>query len=503
MKNRFFAFLMAACVACLLTMTACSAAEAPAAGSGVDQNTAARTSEPQPVNAFTDIPANAWYAGAADYVHKNELMNGVGEGRFAPEETLTRAMLVTILWRQAEKPVVNYLMQFSDVPEEQWYSEAVRWAASEKLVAGYGDGRFGTDDPITQGQLNLIFQRYTDQPVTDGIPGFDGSSKPATRAQAAAAVMNYAQLPQQTPSGGKILVAYFSATGNTRPVAEKVAEVTDGDLFEIVPAQPYTAADLNYNTDCRANAEQNDPDARPAIANAVEDMERYDVVLLGYPIWWGRAPKIIHTFLETYDLSGKTIAAFCTSGGSGHEDATLRDYEPNATWLEGRRFSGASQVEDWVNGLDLPKTGDAEADKMYLQINDTVWTASLEDNPSVSAWRELLAKGPLTVDMSDYGGFEKVGGIGTTLPQTNRQITAKPGDIILYQGNSVTIYYGENTWNFTRLGHIDGVSEAELREALKAGGGNVSVTFSLDGPTGGGAVRASDFEAKTVAQQRP
>ena len=140
---------------------------------------------------------------------------------------------------------------------------------------------------------------------------------------------------------------------------------------------------------------------------------------------------------------------------------------------------------------------------MYLQINDTVWTASLEDNPSVSAWRELLAKGPLTVDMSDYGGFEKVGGIGTTLPQTNRQITAKPGDIILYQGNSVTIYYGENTWNFTRLGHIDGVSEAELREALKAGGGNVSVTFSLDGPTGGGAVRASDFEAKTVAQQRP
>ena len=215
--------------------------------------------------------------------------------------------------------------------------------------------RFGTDDPIIQEHLGLIFQRYTDQSVTDGIPGFDGSSKPAIRAQAAAAVMNYGQLPQQDTCGGKVLVAYFSATGNTRPVAEKVAELTGGDLFEIVPAQPYTAADLNYNTDCRANAEQNDPNARPAIANAVEDMGRYDVVLIGYPIWWGRVPKIIHTFLETYDLSGKTVAAFCTSGSSPHEDATIRGYEPDAVWLEGRRFSGTSQVEDWVNGLGLTK----------------------------------------------------------------------------------------------------------------------------------------------------
>ena len=285
--------------------------------------------------------------------------------------------------------------------------------------------------------------------------------------------------PAAAPGGGRVLVAYFSATGNTRLVAEKVAEATGGDLFEIVPERPYSAADLDYSTDCRANAEQNDPDARPAIAGAVEDMGQYDVVLIGYPIWWGKAPKIIHTFLETYDLSGKTVATFCTSGGSGHEDATLRGYEPEATWLEGRRFSGTSQVEEWVNGLDLPKAVGEEANQMYVQIGGTVWAATLEDNPSVTAWKELLAKGPLTVDMSDYGGFEKVGGIGTDLPQTNRQITARPGDIILYQGSSATIYYGENTWNFTPLGHIDGVMESELREVLDAGGGNVSVTFSL------------------------
>jgi len=134
---------------------------------------------------------------------------------------------------------------------------------------------------------------------------------------------------------------------------------------------------------------------------------------------------------------------------------------------------------------------------MYLQIGNTVWTATLEDNPSATAWKGLLAKGPLTVDMSDYGGFEKVGSIGTALAQTNRQITTRPGDIILYQGSSVTIYYDQNTWNFTLLGHIDGVTEAELRQVLQAGGGNVSVTFSLERPGDSGA-GVFNFEARSV-----
>ncbi len=290
-------------------------------------------------------------------------------------------------------------------------------------MGGYGDGRFGTNDPITQEQLKLIFQRYTDQSVTDGIPGFDGSARHATRAQAAAAVMNYARLSRQGTTGGKVLVAYFSATGNTRSVAEKVAEATGGDLFEIVPAQPYTAADLNYNTDCRANAEQNDPDARPAISSTVENMERYDAVLIGYPIWWGRAPKIIHTFLETYDLSGKTIATFCTSGGSPHEDATLRDYEPNAAWLEGRRFSGMSQVEDWVNGLDLTKSkedhtvGVFDFDSRTVTLNsgyemplNGLGTYSLHGETCINSVKSALRSGVRLIDTaSAYGNEEEVG----------------------------------------------------------------------------------------------
>ena len=422
MKKRFLSFSMAACMVFLLTMTAC-AAEVPAAGGGADLDRAKLTSESQPASAFTDVSADAWYAEAVEYCRQNDLMNGTSDTTFAPEETLTRAMLVTILWRQAERPVVNYLMRFSDVPEDQWYSEAVRWAASEQLVNGYGDGRFGPDDPIIQEHLSLIFQRYTNQPVTQGIPGFDGSSKPATRAQAAAAVMNYARLPQQDPSGGKVLVAYFSATGNTRPVAEKAAELTGGDLFEIIPTQPYTAADLNYNTDCRANAEQNDPDARPAIANAVENMGQYDAVLIGYPIWWGRAPKIIHTFLDTYDLNGKTVATFCTSGSSPHEDATIRGCEPDAVWLEGRRFSGTSQVEEWVSSLDLPRTeedntvGIFNLEKKTVTLNsgyemplNGLGTYSLHGETCVNSVKSALASGVRLIDTaSAYGNEEEVG----------------------------------------------------------------------------------------------
>lgn len=165
-----------------------------------------------------------------------------------------------------------------------------------------------------------------------------------------------APLETEAPQDGKVLVAYFSATGNTRPLAEYAADILGADLYEIVPAQPYTADDLNYNKDCRANDEQNDDNARPAIETAVADMAQYDTVFIGYPIWWGRAPKIIHTFLESYDLSGKTIVTFSTSGGSGHEDATIRDYEPDATWQEGRRFAAGTDrdaVADWLASLAL------------------------------------------------------------------------------------------------------------------------------------------------------
>lgn len=159
--------------------------------------------------------------------------------------------------------------------------------------------------------------------------------------------------------GSRILVAYFSATGNTEGAAQKLAEGLGADLYEIVPEIPYTSEDLNYSdSNSRSSVEMNDPDARPGISGAVENMEQYDVVLLGYPIWWGEAPRIMNTFIESYDFSGKTLAAFCTSASSGfgRSDSALREAADSSAWLDGIRFSSSASAEEileWANGLGI------------------------------------------------------------------------------------------------------------------------------------------------------
>lgn len=163
---------------------------------------------------------------------------------------------------------------------------------------------------------------------------------------------------EETPEGG-VLVAYFSATGNTEGIAQHLQSILDADLYEIVPEVAYTDEDLNYSNDsCRANQEQNDPAARPAITGTLEHPENYDVVFLGYPIWWGQAPKVMYTFLESYDLGDATIVPFCTSGSSGIGGSLddLHALAPEATWLDGQRFSGGAsqdEVAQWVDSLDL------------------------------------------------------------------------------------------------------------------------------------------------------
>lgn len=157
----------------------------------------------------------------------------------------------------------------------------------------------------------------------------------------------------------KILVAYFSATGTTKGVAEHIANGLNADIYEIVPEEAYTDADLDYNdNNSRTTIEMNDADARPAISGSVENMEQYDIIFVGYPIWWGEAPRIVSTFMESYDFSGKTIVPFCTSGGSGigSSASNLERLTSGATWLDGRRLNGSDSqdtVMEWVNSLDL------------------------------------------------------------------------------------------------------------------------------------------------------
>lgn len=165
--------------------------------------------------------------------------------------------------------------------------------------------------------------------------------------------------PDPTPSGGRALVVYFSCTNTTKGIADRIVEMTDAATWRINPEVAYTSEDLNYNnSSSRANREQNDPSARPAIKGKCENLADYDVVFLGYPIWWGKAPKVIFTFLESHDLAGKTVVPFCTShsSGIGSSDTDLHRLAAGAEWKQGRRFGGSESketIEKWIESMDL------------------------------------------------------------------------------------------------------------------------------------------------------
>ncbi len=148
---------------------------------------------------------------------------------------------------------------------------------------------------------------------------------------------------------GKKLVAYFSASGVTAGLAKRLAEAIGADLFEICPEVPYTNADLDWqNPKSRSSVEMNDLSFRPAIAEKKDNMEDYDTIYVGFPIWWYIAPTIINTFLESYDMSGKTIVPFATSGssGMGSTNEKLASSCPGATLLEGKRWSANASAEE-------------------------------------------------------------------------------------------------------------------------------------------------------------
>ena len=161
--------------------------------------------------------------------------------------------------------------------------------------------------------------------------------------------------PEADEAHSDTLVAYFSATGNTRGVAERLAALTGADLYEIVPVDPYTEDDLDYgNSESRTSLEMDDPDARPEIAGEPLDLTGYTTLYLGYPIWHGEAPRILATCVESHDLSGLTIRPFCTSGSSGigRSAESLEALTDGGTWLEGRRFPSDVRDEELQAWID-------------------------------------------------------------------------------------------------------------------------------------------------------
>lgn len=322
---------------------------------------------------------------------------------------------------------------------------------------------------------------------------------------------------QDTENGDRnVLVAYFSwadnavlaedvdamsspsviPPGNVQQLAGWVQDETGGDQFSIRVTDPYPS-DWDACLE-RANDERSE-DARPELVENVEDIEQYDTVFLGYPNWWYGVPMALLSFLENNDLSGKDVYLFCSHGTGGLADSVeiITEAVPDAAisdnifdCYEEDASSSEEGIRQWVQELgysaDQGETDQETAasgeenvqeNTISLQIGDTVLTAAMEDNSSAQALMDMLADGPVEIAMQDYGDMEKVGSLGQDLPTNDEQTTTEAGDLILYQGDSFVIYYAPNSWNFTRLGKINDVSEEELREIL--GDGDVSVTLSL------------------------
>lgn len=161
--------------------------------------------------------------------------------------------------------------------------------------------------------------------------------------------------------GGSTLVVYYSATGNTEAVANIIAGITGGDLFELEPADPYTDEDLNYgDQNSRVVYEHDNPDARNVelVADTVENWDSYDTVFIGYPIWWGIAAWPVDGFVEANDFTGKTVVPFATSASSGLGESgeLLAEMAGSGNWLDGMRFRSSaseSEVQEWLDGLNL------------------------------------------------------------------------------------------------------------------------------------------------------
>ena len=350
---------------------------------------------------YQDVAENDWYAEAVQDMTVRTLMNGTGNDLFTPNGTLTRAMLATVFYRMAGEPEVTGEDAFTDTASETWYSDAVLWANEVGYVQGYGNGRFGTADPVTQEQLVTILWRYAGQPepstktnsdnasdwaanavawarvqgiVTDDA-GYTFTPKAdASRAQIAVILHNYLTGQEKNQENDqKILIAYFAVAENSdvdaissasvvagtdkgmsKFIADVIAERTGGDLFSIRTEEKFPGV---YNDLADRAKEQQDKGELPVLTSHIENLDEYDVIFIGYPIWWYTLPQVMFSFFEEYDFSGKTIIPFDTHYGSGNGGTFTRiqELEPNAVVKDGLAISQtdvADSRQDVLNWLD-------------------------------------------------------------------------------------------------------------------------------------------------------
>lgn len=290
----------------------------------------------------------------------------------------------------------------------------------------------------------------------------------------------------------KTLVAYYSYTNNIHRIVSELQKQTTVDAVRIEPAEKgldYAADNYAIGSALISAIRNNPADAGsyPAIDPVTVNWDEYDTVIIGTPLWWSNMAAPMQTFLfhNADKMAGKKIGLIVSSASSGIS-AVVADAKrliPNGNfvepelWIRSHEVAGCSStISDWLHNTGLAQAL-TEANKLHLSANGMTMTATLVENSSTAALKTLLSNGPVTISMRDYANMEKVGPLPQSLPRNDEPTDTEAGDLILYQGNSFVIYYDTNSWNFTRLGKIDGLSSAELKNIL--GPDNVNVTLSL------------------------
>ena len=305
-----------------------------------------------------------------------------------------------------------------------------------------------------------------------------------------------AETPSLVPATGetgKTLVAYYSYTGNCRSIVNELTKQLEADVLEITPvdkSQRYEADNYAVGTQL-LNAIKANPDEEssyPPIDPVSVSLDGYDNVIIVTPLWWSQMAAIMQTYLfqNAGAMAGKHVALIVSSHSSsiGGVERDVRRLLPDVEWMgdalwinNSNRSKTVSLLQQWLPNLNF-KTS-LTAMKMTITIGGNTMTATLADNSSARALYAALQQAPITYEAHDYGDFEKVGPLGQSFPQNNESITTEPGDLILYQGDNLCIYYDVNTWSFTRIGRIDNATQTDVRNFVKAGQGNVTVTLAV------------------------
>ena len=310
---------------------------------------------------------------------------------------------------------------------------------------------------------------------------------------------------------GKTLVVYYSYTNNCHEIVTSLTSQIQADVMRIEPAdktQKYEANGYAIGTALlnAIKAAPNDAASYPAIDPvSITDLSSYQNIIIVTPLWWSQMAAIMQTYLFNYgaQMAGKHVALIVSSHSSGIS-GVVADAErlvKNVTWMgdalwinASNHSNRASLIENWLQTLNFAEK-QTTMNKMYFTIEGQTQQVTLVENAATQELVSKLQQAPITVTLSSSGGFEIWGALGFSLTTSNEQINAQPGDVILYNGSNICIFYGTNSWSYTRLGKIDGLSENELRTFLKAGENNISVTLSLSsGTTAVNSIRSSAIE---------